>query len=175
MAYHLGFHRAEAEVDLARKERYPDVFVLYSPYGLRDNGPTGGQNATSWGLSFMASVPIFNRNQGNIRRAEVNVGQTRTEWVALTRQVETEVRSAAKEFDVARAAVKRIETTLLPRAIRVRDSTQRLLKVGESDAISYLSAQREYVEVVRQFRDALVRERRAGLKLNTAVAMRIIP
>lgn len=175
MAYHLGSHRAEAEVDLARKERYPDVFVLYTPYGLQNNQPNGGQNTPSWGLSLMASVPIFNRNQGNIRRAELNVMQTRIEWGNLTRQVESEVRNAAKEQELTLAQIQRIEKTILPKVRNLRDTTYRLLQAGEADTMTYLSAQREYVDVVRQYRDALVRHRRAVLKLNTAVAMRIVP
>ncbi len=57
----------------------------------------------------------------------------------------------------------------------MRDKSFSLFKAGEEGAISYLNAQREYSEVVRQYRDALVRHRRAALRLNTVVALRMIP
>ncbi|MBI3836616.1 MAG: hypothetical protein HY288_01610 [Planctomycetia bacterium] len=57
--------------------------------------------------------------------------------------------------------------------MRVR--TFNLFKSGEEGAIGYLNAQREYGEVVRQYRDALIRQRRAMLKLNTVAALRIVP
>ena len=69
VAYRLGVRRAAADVQLAEAEKLSDVFFLYTPYDLRNNTPTGGQNATSWSVAAFGSIPLFNRNQGNIRRA----------------------------------------------------------------------------------------------------------
>lgn len=173
-AYMLGVNRANAEVDLARKEANPDVFVLYTPWGLRDNTPTGGNDATSWGISAMASIPIFNRNQGNIRRAELSVGQARTEWVQITRRIETEVQQAVQDYQVSSKKVERLRHILIPRAASIREKTLRLHRAGEVDALTYLGAQREYVDIIRQYRDALVAERRAALRINTAVGLRLV-
>jgi outer membrane protein, heavy metal efflux system len=173
-AYHLGLHRAQAEVDLAVKDRYPDVFILYTPWGVKDNSATGGQNTASWGVSAMASVPLFNRNQGNIRRAELNVRQTNLEWQNLSRQIESEVRQAFRSYQVAREKVRRLDTTILPRAKSIREKTFQLLKGGQVDMLAYLQGQRDYVEVVRQYRDALVEQRRAALRINTVAGVRIV-
>lgn len=173
-AYQLGVNRAAADVDLAVKERYPDIFVLYTPWAMRDNSAENLQNSNSWGISAMASVPIFNRNQGNIRRAEINVAQTRLEWQNLTRQVESEVRQSALECQVAMEKVKRLDEAILPRAKNVRDKTLTQLKGGQVDSLTYLQAQRDYVEIVRQYRDALVELRRAALRVNTVVGLRLV-
>ncbi|MBX9591816.1 MAG: TolC family protein [Hyphomonadaceae bacterium] len=175
VAYRLGIQRAQADVDLARAEAFPDVFVLYTPYGFRNNGPIGGQNATSWSLGMMASVPLFNRNQGNVRRAEINVAQTSTELNGIERQIETEVRRASKDLETAQAAVRQLEQDMLPRARAIRDRTLNLYKSGEEGTLGYLNAQREYSDVVRQYRDALIRQRRAALRINTVIALRIVP
>ena len=175
MAYRLGVQRAQADVSLARAEATPDVFVLYTPWSLRNNTPTGGQDATSWSLGVMGSVPLFNRNQGNIRRAAINVAQTRIEQAGIERQIETEVRRANKDHEIALATVERLRRDVLPRASGIRDHVLQLLKNGEAGALVYLNAQREYSEVVRNYRDALIRQRRAALKLNTAIALRIVP
>jgi cobalt-zinc-cadmium efflux system outer membrane protein len=172
-AYQLGVGRASAEVDLAVKERYPDVFVLYTPWGIKDNTASGGQNTSSWGVSGMASIPIFNRNQGNIRRAELNVGQTRMEWAHLSRQIESEVRQAYRDYQLAAEKVKRLDASILPRAKTIRDKTLTQLRGGQVDTLAYLQSQRDYVEVVRQYRDALVDLRRAALHVNTVVGVRL--
>lgn len=174
MAYRLGVQRAQQDVDLARAEATPDVFVLYTPWGLRNNTPTGGQDATSWSLGVMASVPLFNRNQGNIRRAGINASQTRIEQAGVERQVENEVRRTLREYEIALTSVERLKRDVLPRAQRMREQALKLLRTGSEGSIAYLSAQREYSEVVRQYREALLRHRRAALKLNTAVALRIV-
>ncbi len=175
MAYRLGIDHAEAGVGLARKEAYPDVFVLYTPYGYRNNTPTGGLDATSWSLGVMASVPLFNRNQGNIRRAEINTAQTRVELAKLQRQIELEVRTAVAEYRLAESTAQRLEQNVLPRAQGVRDRTLRLLQSGEEGVVAYLAAQREYSDIVRQFRDTLIRQRRAALHVNTVLALRVFP
>jgi len=173
-AFLLGTQRASAEVQLAVKERYPDVFVLYTPWGAVDNTALGEQNATSWGISGMASVPLFNRNQGNIRRAETSRSQAATELDQIGRQIETEVRQVATEVDVARKRAERLETTILPRARRIRDMTLDQVRSGQADMLTYIQAQREYVDVVRQYRDALLDLRRAALRINTAVGIRLV-
>ncbi len=173
-AFQLGMQRAGAEIDLAVKERYPDVFVLYTPWGLTDNSALGERNAESWGLSGMASVPLFNRNQGNIRRARLSREQTGLELAQLERQVETEARQAYRDFDVARDKTRRLESVILPRSRAIRDKTLVQMRGGQVDVLSYLQAQREYVDVVRQFRDSLIDLRRAALRINTVVGMRLV-
>ena len=160
---------------LAEAEKYTDLFMLWSPWELRNDQPTGGQNATSWSVAAFGSVPIFNRNQGNIRRAQVNVTQTQTELAGIERQVLAEVDHAYSEYSASRTAVDRIEQGILPRSRRVRDIMAHSVRAGQASAVDYLAAQRDYNEVVRQYRDALIRHRRAMLRLNTAVARRVLP
>lgn len=174
-AYRLGVQRAQADVRLAVAEKTSDVFLLYSPYEFTNNGPVGGQNATSWSVGVFTSIPLFNRNQGNISRAQINVSQTRTELAGMERQVLAEVDRAYAEYNASRDAAIRLEKVVLPRSKRVRDLTARLLKQGEANAVEYLNAQKDYNEVVRQYRDALIRHRRSMLKLNTAVGERLMP
>ena len=173
-AYTLGLQRASAEVQLAVKERYPDVFVLYTPWGAVDNTALGAQNATSWGVSGMASVPLFNRNQGNIRRAEVSRSQAEVEFEQLWRHIETEVHQVVADVDVARQRADRFQTKLLPRARRIRDLTLTQVRGGQADMLAYLQSQREYVDVVRQYRDSLLDLRRAALRVNTVTGIRLV-
>jgi cobalt-zinc-cadmium efflux system outer membrane protein len=173
-AFQLGMSRAAAEVDLAVKERYPDVFVLYTPWGLTDNSAIGERNAESWGISGMASVPLFNRNQGNIRRAQLSRQQTSLEWAQLQRQVEGEVRQAYRDFEVAVEKSRRLEMTIIPRVRSIRDKTLEQLRGGRIDLLAYIQTQREYADIVRQFRDALIDVRLAALRINTVTGVRIV-
>jgi outer membrane protein, heavy metal efflux system len=175
VAYRLGVRRAAADVRLAEAEKLSDVFVLYSPYELRNNAPTGGQNATSWSVATFGSIPLFNRNQGNIRRAQLNVSQTRIELSGLEQQINEEVHGAYTEYVSSRDVVSRMQDSILPRAKRIHQASLRLLEQNETSAVEYLASQREYNDVVRQYRDALVRHRRSMLHLNTAVGRRIFP
>ena len=112
-------------------------------------------------------LPLYNRNQGNIQRARVNVDQSHVELAERQQQAANEVRQAERQYALTRAALDRIEGRLLPAAARVLDDARRLYEQGEEDAIVYLNAQREYNEAARQYRDMLVRHRRSMLRLNT--------
>ncbi|HEV7221723.1 MAG TPA: TolC family protein [Pirellulales bacterium] len=174
-AFRLGIQRAQADVRLLRKERISDVFLLYSPYEFRNNGPIGGQNATSWSIGAMGTIPLYNRNQGEIRRATLNVAQTRTAMAAIERQIMLEVDRAELEYRASRYAVDRIEREILPRSLRVRDAAFRRFSTGEQSIVDYLNAQKQHNEVIRQFRDAALRHRRSMLHLNTVVGQRVLP
>lgn len=174
-AYRLGIGRAEADVLLAKAERYSDIYVLYQPYTFQNNAAFGRQSAHSWALGVSVPLPIYNRNQGNILRSQLNVAQSKTELDSLAQRVASEVEQAAHEYTVTRAAVERIERDILPVAGRVRDGAEALYRRGGTEVVAYLNARREYNEVVREYRDLLVRHRRSMLALNTAVGARVLP
>jgi cobalt-zinc-cadmium efflux system outer membrane protein len=175
VAYRLGIARAEADVRLARANRYQDVYLLYQPYTFQNNQPYGLKSATSFALGVTVSVPVHNRNQGNIERAKLNVSQSQLELAAQEEQVITEVQRAERQYALTRAAAARIERDVLPAARQVHDDALKRYLLGEEDVIVYLNAQRDFNDVVRQYADALIRHRRSMLRLNTAVAQRILP
>jgi cobalt-zinc-cadmium efflux system outer membrane protein len=174
-AYQLAIQRAQADERLARANWMQDVYVVYQPFTYQDNVPYRAPSSRSWGLGATAAVPIFDRNQGNIRRAQINVDQTRLEYATLERTVIAEVQQAHLEYQTTRAAIERIERDLLPAARQVLDTNLKLYQEGQEDIFVWLGAQREYNDLVRQYRDTLVAHRRSMLKLNTAVGQRLLP
>ena len=176
-AHRLGIRRAEADVGLALANRYPDLYLLYQPYTFQNDlflFP-GAKNATSWGVGLGVPLPLFNRNQGNVRRARLNVTQTQVEMAAVEDRVELEVRQAERLYTVTRAAVDRIERSLLPKARAEHGRVNNLYLAGKADELAFLTAEHDFDQVVRQYRDSLVRHRRAMLRLNTAVGVRVLP
>jgi cobalt-zinc-cadmium efflux system outer membrane protein len=167
-AFRLGIARAQADVRLAERNRFQDVYLLYQPYTFE-----GG--VRSWALGATVPLPVYNRNQGNIERAKINVSQVNTELSAQEQRVIAEVRKADREYSLTRTIVARIERELLPDALRVRDTVYRQFTLGEVDAIAYLNAQKAYNDVVRQYRDTVVRHRRSMLRLNSVVGQRLLP
>ena len=170
-----AYKRAEAEVRMARADRWADVFVLYTPWQYQDNSPIGTPSATSWSLGALVTLPVFNRNQGNIARARTTVTQTLIELQGRERLVASEVQRAYLEYTTTEAAVRRYQNDILPRARRIRDDKLRLFKAGTESVLTYLNAQKDYNDVVRQYMETLVRHRRAALHLNTTLGQRLVP
>ncbi|MFM1801398.1 MAG: Cobalt-zinc-cadmium resistance protein CzcC, partial [Planctomycetota bacterium] len=174
-AFRIGIERAFEDVRLARANRFSDVYLLYQPYTLQDNRPEHLPGANSWAIGVTVPLPIFNRNQGNIARARLNVDQTRLELEAIENQLKNQVFDAYEEFRISEHAINTLEQEILPASKQVRDDTYKLFAAGEQELASYLAAQREYNDAVRQYRDSMARLRRASLSINTVVGSRIVP
>ncbi len=120
-------------------------------------------------------MPLYNRNQGNITRAKINMNQTSTQAASLQRTVISDVLDATQELDQSLLSVREFRNEILPANQQMLLNARTLYTKGETSVLDYLQAQLAYNEVVKQYRDALVRHRRAILDLNTAVGERILP
>jgi len=174
-AYRLGIARSHADVKLALANRLADVYLFYQPYTFQDNSPFGGASATSWAAGVTVPVPLYNRNQGNIRRAKHNVDQSKLELASQELRVVGEVKQAEKEYLIAHSAVERMERIIRPAADRVLDTARLRWQSGEKDVLFYLAALRDYNAFVRQYLTDWLRHRRATLRLNTVVGQRLLP
>ena len=174
-AYRLGLRRAEADVRLSKANRLPDVYVLYQPFTLQDNTPFNSPSSRSWAAGATLTVPLFDRNQGNIRRASLNVDQTQLEVRALEQRAGAEVEAAYDDFVATQKGIEQIVRELLPDAEKARRERLKSFRDGTLDASAYLSAQRDLDDLGRQYRDLLIRHRRSMLALNMAIGVRIFP
>ena len=175
VSFRLGVKSAEANVRLQMANRFTDVYVLAQPYTLQDNTPYGLKSPVSWALGVTVPLPVYNRNQGGIARAKMNVTQSQIELSSVERQLISDVQQALYEYEVTSRMVNRIRKELEPAARQVRDDTLRLYQGGEVNVVIYLNAQREYQDTVKQYLDTVVRHRRAMLALNTVLGQRILP
>lgn len=174
-AFRLGIASAEANVGLQRANRFADAYVLYQPYTYQNNAPFGKQSGTSWALGITVPLPVYNRNQGNIERAKINVYQSQVQLAYQQKRVETEVRQAIKEYEVSREIADRLRHHVLPDLQKAYSDRLRLFQEGEITKFVFLDTQRRYNEMAKAYLDAAVRHRRSMLTLNTVIAQRIMP
>src|SRR5205085_1764445 len=132
-------------------------------------------SAYSWTLGVTATVPLYNRNQGNVTRAKINITQTEIQIAGAERGVIRDVLDAAQELEQSLVAVVQFRSEIVPTSQRVLFSAMERLKGGEISAPEYLEAQQDFNDMVRQYRDVMIRHRRAILDLNTAVGERVLP
>jgi outer membrane protein, heavy metal efflux system len=174
-AYRLGLKRAGADVQLMKANSLPDVYVLYQPFTYQDNRPFHSPSSQSWAAGATVTVPLFDRNQGNIRRAKVNVDQSNVELRALEQRVVAELEGAYDEYVATRQSIAQIEQVLLPDAEKESGLNLQHFREGTLDSASYLNAHRDLDSLGRQYRDLLIRHRRSMLAINSAVGIRVFP
>ena len=86
-SFRLGVDAAREAYRLARANQFADAYLLYQPFTYQNNAPFGTQSATSWALGITVPLPVYNRNQGNIERARINIHQSEVQLADRQRQV----------------------------------------------------------------------------------------
>ena len=131
VAIKIGVNRANADVTLAKRNAFPDIYATWQPYTFQNNQYLGVNSAYSYTFGVTANVPLFNRNQGNIKRAKINVGQTELQVRSLERTVMQDVMNAVREFDLSRKAIIDQEDKIVPASRRVRDAAEAQFRGGD--------------------------------------------
>jgi cobalt-zinc-cadmium efflux system outer membrane protein len=140
-----GFSReaAEAELSLAKRQRFPDV-ALFANYTQFGTGPDAVQPPTvTVGLSF--NLPIFYQQQGEVKRAEADIGTATVQREKALAQVVSDVTAAWAQYTAARELVQRVETIILDRAKKARDIVDLQFKGGTATLMDFLDAERQYI------------------------------
>ncbi len=176
VASRIGVNYANAGLRLQKANRYADAYVLLQPYTFQNNSPNHLKSSYSYAVGATVPLPLYNRNQGNIERAKINIQQTQVQLENIERQVINEVRQAERAYLTTRDLLNRLETKVLPVSKKSVDDTRELFARGEqTDVTILLDVQRRANDIVRQYRDAAVRHRRSMFNLNTAVGQRLLP
>jgi cobalt-zinc-cadmium efflux system outer membrane protein len=174
-AMRLGVSYAEASVRLAKANAFSDAYVLFQPYTFQDNAPYGLRSQISWALGITVPIPIYNRNQGGIARAKINVTQSEVQLADAERQLMIDVEKAVQEYETSQRLAQELRDSVIPDARKVRDAAFQLWHIGEQNLLYYLQAQLDYNDVAKQYVDTAIRHRQSMLSLNTTVGRRILP
>src|SRR5258706_8712776 len=114
----LGVKRAEAALVRTKREPIPDLQLRG---GLQQNGELlSGPNGRSVGLQAFASagvsIPIFNRNQGNIATARADAERARREVERVKLLLRERAASVVQNYTFSQTAVDRYKNQMVPRA-----------------------------------------------------------
>lgn len=118
----------------------------------RQQGLAGRGN--SLGIFFSTSIPVFNKNQGEIERANQEQRQIGARIQALTATIQTDVETAYLQYANALTALERLEGSMLAKARDVRQITDFSYRRGEATLIELLDAQRAYNETIQSYNEA---------------------
>ena len=141
-AWTFSRESAEAALSLAKRQRFPDV-ALFANYTQFGTGPDAVQPPTvTLGLSF--NLPIFYQQQGEVRRAEADIGAATVQRERALAQVVSDVTTAWSQYVAARDLVTRVEI-IRDRAKKARDIVDLQFKGGTATLMDFLDAERQYI------------------------------
>lgn len=145
----VGVERAQAAIERAEAEPIPNL-TLSTGY-MRQ-----GQNKSNdWLLGVSAPVPLWNRNQGNIREARANFGIAIQDVARAENEVTERLAVAFRTYAAARRRAGRYRTELLPRAQESFDLAMKAFKGGQFEYLRVIQAQRAAAEARLELNRAL--------------------
>ena len=144
---------AEAGVDLARSQAVPNLTgsVRYArePVVSRLASATqrrafDRENVLDFGISI--PLPLWNREQGNIREASSKVTQARAERDALENSIRAEVTTASRRYQSALRTLELIRTGVVNETQAGFTITQLAYRLGDMRLLDVLVQQRSVIE-----------------------------
>ena len=122
----------------------PELGVIYNP-----------QNSVPYvGFFGTISVPIFDRNQGQIKKAEIQKAQAEQELQATQLQVQTDVGTAYRTYEVQKRNIQQYQGILL-QSQQILDNVKYAYLRGGTTIIDFLDAQRNWYDTRLLYYDAL--------------------
>jgi cobalt-zinc-cadmium efflux system outer membrane protein len=106
-------------------------------------------------VSVSLPVPVFNYNQGNVRRAEAEVRSARAEVARKELELTTRLASAFERYSNARNQVQRYRDEVLPKAKQALEMVTAGYRAGETSFLMLLTAQRTYFYTNLAYLDGL--------------------
>jgi cobalt-zinc-cadmium efflux system outer membrane protein len=173
-----GYQRssAEAQIALAKRQRFPDVTlsVNYSQLGTGGNANSAALSPPLLTFGVSAPLPVFYQNQGEVKQAEAQYETNALQHAKAAATVASDVSTAFAGFDTSRRLVQRMEAGgLLQSAKTARDVTRLQYEKGAASLTDFLDAQRTYIATNVEYFQDLVSYWTAVYQLEEAVGVEL--
>lgn len=143
--------------------------------GVQFHHQYGFTNGKSLGFFLQAPVPLFNRNQGEVARAQTEQEQIARRIQALEAQIGTEVENAYQQYMTARQALETIEGEMLGQARRVNEVMGFSYRYGAASLLDLLDSQRALNETLQTYNQARADYARNLYVLDSATGKAVNP
>ncbi|HET6931890.1 MAG TPA: TolC family protein [Candidatus Acidoferrum sp.] len=131
--------------------------------------------ASSGSFFYSMPLPIFNRNQGEIQRAQYAITQAREQASETTQQVSTDVATAFANLQTNDQIIQLYQGGYVDTAKQSRDISEYAYRKGAASLLDYLDSERSYRANQLAYRQALASYMLALEQMRQAVGTRNLP
>ena len=125
-------------------------------------------------VSLVAAVPLFDRNQGNIHKAQFVATQAALNLEAQLAQLHAEIKEDVAEFESAKDDAISTGPEQLRAARSVRDRTEAGFRAGGKTLLEVIDAENAYRDTRRSYIMAQSSYWHALHRLNAAVGKQVL-
>jgi len=131
--------------------------------------------ASSGSFFYSMPLPIFNRNQGEIARAQYAITQAQQQASETTQQVSTDVVTAFANLQTNDQIIQLYQGGYVDQAKQSRDISEYAYRKGAASLLDYLDSERTYRANQLAYRQALASYMLALEQMRQAVGTRNLP
>jgi cobalt-zinc-cadmium efflux system outer membrane protein len=178
----LTLSKSGYDASLARAQAWNDFTITA---GVSRQGPVGANpsdagsstqpSAISWNAGITIPLPLFNRNQGNVQKAEIAALQTQKQIDAKELSIRQEINGLWDQLSLGEALIGDYENSQLKRAREVRDAQQRQFGTGNSALLDYLDAVSAYQGALSAYYDVIAEYRRNLARIGASLGKDLEP
>lgn len=161
-----GLKQAQANLSLERANAIPDPDLMFGYKRWSGFNQFTGLNTMFFGVK--TPIPIFNRNQGKITAADAEFRIAKRNLAAEEIAIRAEVASANREYLSSREALDQIMAGMTDRANRNLEITSQAYRIGGTDLIRYIDAERIRIETRVTYLRAIARYHQSVVNLEYA-------
>jgi len=147
---------ADANIKLQKSSALPtpELGVIYNP-----------QNKTQYmGAYGTIAIPLFSRNQGEVRKSEIVKQQAEQDLHATELQIQSEILNAYRTYQTQRQNLQNF-SQLLAQSQSILNSVKYSYLRGGTTIIDFLEAQRSWLDTQQQYYDILQQYRQSYIDL----------
>ena len=167
----FGAARWERERRAAERLRFPAASVTA---GLKRTGPPGARDS-GYAVTATLGVPLFNRGQAQVDRAEAARARVHAERLVLGSRIEREVRVAHAAASRYRELVDRYRAGSVDRATELAAIATAAYEEGEYGILELLDAHRVTLGAELRLLELAAAGRRAAIELDQAIGGETTP
>jgi len=147
---------ADANIKLQKSSALPtpELGLIYNP-----------QNKTQYmGIYATLAIPVFSRNQGEIKKSQVLKQQAEQDLAATSYQIQAEILTAYRTYQTQSQNVQNFNQ-LLAQSQSILNSVKYSYLRGGTTIIDFLEAQRSWLDTQQQYYDTLQQYRQSYIDL----------
>jgi cobalt-zinc-cadmium efflux system outer membrane protein len=165
----LQIARAGSDIRTEQKKACPTVTPLLGYTHQYQFRAIGFPDADSWMAALSMSLPVFDRNQGNIAKAQSVLAQNTHNLETGLADLRAEIVQVVREFQAAHQTAREVADKQLRTATEVRDSITKSFEAGGQTLLDVLDAQRTYRETYRLYITSRAAYWRAAYRFHSAI------
>ena len=168
----VQFSKAQADALVEQRKAFPQITPQFG-YSRQYQTSFGSPDFDGWDATLTATLPLFDRNQGNRAKAHSVAVQNCYNLQAGLVDLRAEIVEVVRDFSTAYQNAKSVAQEQLKLAAGVRNSITKAYDAGGRPLIDVLDAERSYRDTYRLYISSRANYWRSVYKYNSAIGKQV--